>query len=144
MFFRCFRHVATYALGGLLELSWAAFWALLGSLLASLGPLGLPFVLFWGYLGPILSLLGPVLAPPAPLLGLSWAIFGLLVLLVAFCGSLGLSFKLPLAFLGLSSGSFGPLLGPFWPSCSFLLALQKAILGPLGPSSASQASSRVF
>ena len=111
VFFRCFRHVATYALDGLLELSWAAFWALLGSLLASLGRLGLPFWFFGGYLGPILSLLGPVLAPPAPLLGLSWAIFGLLVLLVAFCGSLGLSFKLPLAFLGLSSGSLGLLWG---------------------------------
>ena len=36
----CFRHVATYAFGSLLVLSWTAFWTLLGSLVVSHGPLG--------------------------------------------------------------------------------------------------------
>ena len=64
-FLRCFGNRVTYAFGCLLVLSWAAFWALLGSLLASPGPLGLPFGLSWASLGPILGHFGAFL-------GLSW------------------------------------------------------------------------
>ena len=61
----CFGNSVAYAFGGLLVLSWAAFWALLGCHLASLGPLELPFGLSGDSLGTILGHFGAFL-------GLSW------------------------------------------------------------------------
>ena len=147
-FSRCFSYSVTYALGGLLVLSWTVFLSLLGSLLASLGPLGLPFGLSWASLGPILGHFGAFL-------GLSWR---LLCLSKAYLGpSLACSSSgwpsVPhwvslSSFLGPLLGSFldslGPLLVLCWLSCSSFLALQRALLGPLELSWASQASSRVF
>ena len=95
-----FSNRVIYAFGGLLVLSWAAFWSLLGCLLGSPGPLLEPS---WAILEPSRACLGASCAS----LGLSWAIFGLLVLWVALCASLGPSFKLPWASLGLFSGLFG-------------------------------------
>ena len=59
-------------------LSWAAFWAFLGSLLASLGPLGLPCGLSWASLGPILDHFGTSLGLSWRLLEKSWTPAGLL------------------------------------------------------------------
>ena len=59
-----------------MELSWAAFWALLGSLLSSLGPLGLPFGLSWGSLGPLLDPSWAFLDRSWQLLRLSWDYLG--------------------------------------------------------------------
>ena len=140
--------------------SYSCFWwpsgALLGCFLGSLGrPFGLSWAswaafcaflgLSWTHLGPFWDLLGLIiLAPPMPLqayLGPPLAYLCSWWPSVAHLGFLSSSLG-PLS--GSLLSSFGPFLGPFWPSCSFPLALQKAIFGPLGLSSASQASRRVF
>ena len=115
---------------GISGASWAAFWALLG--------------LAWTHLGPFWGRLGPVLAPSVPLeayLGPSLAYLCSWWPSVTHWGPLS-SFLGPL--LGSFLDSLGPLLVPFWLSCSSFLALQRALLGPLGLSWASQAWSRVF
>ena len=106
-----------------------------------LGSLGLPFGIsgaswaaFWALLGLSWTHLGDFGA----FLGLSWC---LLCLSRPIWGPLS-SFLGPL--LGSFLDSVGPLLVLFWLSCSSFLALQRALLGPLGLSWASQASSRVF
>ena len=115
---------------GLSWASWPAFWALLG--------------LSWTHLGPFWNLLGPVLAPPVPLkayLGQPLAYQCSWWPSVSHWGPLS-SFLGPL--LGSVLDSLGLLLVLCWLSCSSFLALQRALLGPLGLSWASQASSRIF
>ena len=110
----------------------------MGSLVGSPRPLlDLSWTFFWALLGPILSPPVPLLAylgPPLAYLCSWWPS-------VTHWGPLS-SFLGPL--LGSFLDSFGPLLVPFWPSCSSFLAFQRALLGSLGLSWASQASSRVF
>ncbi len=101
-------------------LSWAAFWTLLGSLLASLGPLGLPFGLSWAPLWALLGLswthLGPVLAPPGEILRSSrpsWAVLGCQQAFFESSGSTMIASSLSRSLLGGFFGSFKALQGLF-------------------------------
>ena len=134
-FSRCFSNRITYAFGCLLLLSWAVFWAFLGCLLVSLGPLGLPLWALlgfsWTHLGPFWSLLGPVLAHPGEILASSrpsWAILGLQQAFFEFSGSTMIASSLSRSLLGGVWGLLKPSRGCIW---SFS-AQSKTSLGPPG------------